>query len=190
MCACSDHPHLCHDSAKVTDWKLRDCSTEKCPPELPGSQWNISSPTQRQLAEMRFSIADTTCMFIEEASGNRSSTACRGQRKACSCSAHETDHQRTVLWRYDLCTAAKGMKTWYYEKQLSLSTSYFCKTKMTENAQQICCSQLFHLFSLHFPTIPISSLLAGDIPIHFPVSSNFASFRSGYRNRKPGHERI
>lgn len=169
MCACSDHPHLCHYSSKVTDWKLRDCSNEKCSPESPGPQWSILSQTQRQLAEMRqLSVADTIHMFTEEASGNRSSTACPRQRKACLCSAHQTDHHRIVLWIYGFCTAAKGMETWHDEKQLSWSTSYFYKTKMTENAQQICCSQLFNLFSLHFPIIPVSSLLPGDIPIHFP----------------------
>lgn len=118
--------------------------------------------------QWQLSIADTIHMFTEEASGNRSSTACPWQRKACLCSAHQTDHQTIVLWRYDLCTAAKGTETWYDKKQLSLSTSYFYKTKMTENAQQICCSQLFNLFSLHFTIIPVSSLLPGDIPIHFP----------------------
>lgn len=101
--------------------------------------------------QWQLSIADTMHMFIEEASGNRSSTACPGQRKACLCSAQETDHQIVVLWRYDLCTAAKGMEAWYYEKQLSLSASYFQKTKMTENAQQICCSQLFQLFFTPLP---------------------------------------
>lgn len=132
--------------------------------------------------QWQLSIADTIHMFIEQASGNRSSSMPRA-KKACLSPAHQTDHQIIVLWRFDLCTAAKGMETWYYEKQLSLSTSYFYKTKMTENAQQ---NLLLPVISAVFTPLPNLShpFYLETAQYTFQISSDFASFRSGYLKQK------
>lgn len=109
--------------------------------------------------------------------------ACPGQRKAYLCPVHQTDRQIIVLWKHDLCTAAKGMETWYYEKQLSLSTSYFYKTKMTEKAQQ---NLLLPVISAVFTPLPNLShpFYLETSQYTFQISSDFASFRSGYLKQK------
>lgn len=142
----------------------------------------------------QFSLADGVSRFIEETSGNRRSTACPGRRKVCLCSAHQRGHQWIVL--RERPTSVLLPRAW---KLGNMRSSFhwaptMSKIKAIENTQYTALS-----YFIHFPSSStISSLLPGDISIHFPNGSmSEGQFRliqipftlTLERNRRSRHER-
>lgn len=148
----------------------------------------------------QFSIADRVSRFIEETSGNRRSTACPGPRKVCLCSAHQRGHQWIVLCEHP--TSVLLPRAW---KPGNMRSSFhwaptISKIKAIENTQYAALGYFIHSpSSSTIPSLlPISSLLPGDISIHFPNCSKsegqFCLIQIPFaltleRNRKSRHER-